>query len=112
MTEPMKIRAAVEVIKIIAPYAEKFTRTEKPREVLKALLDGIAEDSPADAFRLVALMEHKTVDEVVEEYRDQHGIEFVATIAEGLNRNEFSILVDAAWMLGMTAFRWEFDNGR
>jgi hypothetical protein len=108
----MNIREAIEVIKIVKPYADRFTRTEDPRQVLKMLLDGIAEDAPVDAFRLVALMEHVTVDEVVEEYGEKHGIELVATIAEGLNRNEFALLVDAAWMLGMSAHRWEIGDGR
>lgn len=109
---PMNIRAAIEVIKIITPYAERFTKSEKPREILKALIDGIAADAPVDALRLVALMEHKTVEEIVKEYQDQHGLEFIATMAEGLSRNNFPVLVDAAWMLGMTAHRWEISDGR
>lgn len=108
---PMNIREAIEVIKIISPYAPEFTKTEKPIKIMRAIMEGILKDMPAQSLRLLSLMEHKSIDDLAVELNFARGSELIVRVSEGFGRNNLQALVDAAYYLRMSEARWELDNG-
>ena len=104
----MNIREAVEAMKIIGPHAEVYTDTDEPIKVMRRMLDAIREENPIQALRLVALMEHKSVEQIAEELEDAEAFEFVELMVSGLARNRIINLLDAAFYLGMATSRWSY----
>lgn len=104
----MTIREAVEVMKIIGPHATLYTDTDKPLKILKKMLAAIQDENPIQALRLVALMEHKDVEQIAEELKDADGEDFINLMAEGLARNRLINLLDAAFYLGIASSRWTY----
>ena len=105
---PMNMHEAVEVMKIIGTHAHLYTDTDKPIKVLKKMLTAIQADNPIQALRLIALMEHKTVEQIAEELKDSTAEEFIMYIADGLARNRLVNLIDAAFYLGIASSRWTY----
>lgn len=110
MTEiaPMNMHEAVEVMKIIGPHAHLYTDTDKPIKVLKKMLIAIRDDNPIQALRLVALMEHKPVEQIAEELKEADVDEFIMYLVDGLARNRMVNLLDAAFYLGIASSRWTY----
>jgi hypothetical protein len=106
----MNIRQAVEVMKIIGPHAEKFTETLDSIKVMRAMIDALKDESPVHVLRLVALMEHKTLEEFAEEMYEADGEELIRRLAEGFNRNDLPSLVETAFHLGIATKRWQYGN--
>lgn len=105
---PMNMHEAVEVMKIIGPHAHLYTDTDKPIKVLKNLLAAFRDENPTQALRLVALMEHKPVEQIAEEFKDAPAEEFIMHLAEGLSRNRIVNLIDAAFYMGIASSRWTY----
>ncbi len=105
---PMSMHEAVESMQIIGPYAHLFTDTDKPVKVLKSMLNAFKEENPVQALRLIALMEHKPVEQVAEELKEATAEEFIMHIADGLARNRLVNLIDAAFYLGIASSRWTY----
>lgn len=105
---PMNIREAIEVMKIIGPPAERFTGTEEPVKVLRGMFQGMVEDSPVQPLRLVALMEHKAVEDLADEMQEATGADLIERMMAGFARNDLISLVNAAFYLGIATKRWEF----
>lgn len=107
---PMTIREAVEAMKIIGPHAEQFAETEEPVKVLRAMLKGMRDESPVQPLRLVALMEHKSVEDVAEEMQEATGVDLIERLVAGFTRNDLVSLVNAAFYLGIAENRWSFGD--
>lgn len=110
--KPMNIREAVEVMKILGPYAGEFTVFDDNIKIMKSMVKSIHEDAPINAGRLVALMEHRSVEEVAHDYENVQATasDLIVDIAKGFSRNGLRALIDAAFILGLAQSRW--DDGR
>lgn len=108
---PMNIREAIELIKIVSPYAPDFTQTDKPIKIMRAIMEGIMRDMPTQSLRMISLMEHKPLDDVAAELSFVRGDALVERISEGFLRNHLRALIDAAYLLKMSEARWELTNG-
>ena len=111
MTKPMSIPQAVEVIKILSPYATEFTETMDSVKVMRVILENILKDMPTQSLRLIALMERLSIEQVAEEMADQSGIDLIRRISEGFEKNNLPLLMDAAYTWQMSEARWEVDDG-
>jgi len=105
---PMNIREAVETMMILGPHAHLYTDTDKPVKVLKKMLNAIQDESPIQALRMIALMEHKPVEQIADELKEATAEEFIMHIADGLARNRLVNLIDAAFYLGIASSRWTY----
>jgi hypothetical protein len=107
---PMNIREAVEAMKIVAPYAPQFTGARDVVALMRPIMAGIQKDAPLQALRLVALMEHKSVERIAEELADKSGADLIEKILGGFGRNDLALLVDAAYFLGLSEVRWNYGD--
>jgi len=105
---PMNIREAVEAMKILGPHAEQFAATDKPLKIVRAMLAGLVADSPVQPLRLVALLEHKSVEQLADEMQEATGADLIERMMGGLNRNDLVSLIDAAFYMGLATKRWDF----
>jgi hypothetical protein len=103
---PMNINEAIEVMKIIAPYAGDMAEGESGKEVLDALISGFERDGTEEnALRLLALMQHETLDEVVDQLQGASGAEYLSKLVNVFNINNVRDLIGAAGVLGLTQQR-------
>ena len=109
---PMTLREAIEVMKIVGPHAALLRNAPDNLVLIKRLWDTVSADSPVHLLRLLALMEHKEVEKIADEYEASRGPEgvdakgFILRLAEGFGRNPLNLLVNAAFQLGMTETGW------
>lgn len=106
MTEkPMNIREAIEAMKILALYT-----TEAPRDSSLHFIGGLVaamhRGVPVDAFRLIALMQHRPVEDVAASLKEGGPAALVTALAEGFNVNALPDLVEASFGLGIGKDRW------
>lgn len=106
----MNIREAVEAMKIIAPFAEQITETDNPAKIIRLLLHGFRDTYPTEALRLVALMEHKAVEDLADEMAEASGIDLIERMTDGLRRNDLINLMNAAVYLGIATHRWDYGD--
>jgi len=106
----MCIRAAVEVMKILAEYAPEFTQEEKDIKIIRSLVESIKDDEPVQALRLLALIDGKPIEQIADEYEGKP-MEFLTDLMDGLVRNQFVQMLDAAFYLGVSKVRWDYGRG-
>ena len=105
---PMNMREAVEVMKIIGPHAQQFTETTEPLKIMHSMIDEIKADTPIQVMRLLALMEHKSVEDLAEEMQESTGVDLLERLSAGFRRNDLVNLVNAAFYLGIASERWVY----
>lgn len=100
---PMNINEAIEVMKIIAPYVDDMVEAKDGKGVLRALMNGFEKDDVQEnALRLLALMQHKTLNEVVDDLQDASGAEYLSELVTVFNVNNIQDLIGATRVLGLT----------
>lgn len=107
---PMNIREVIEVMKILGPFSHEFTDTEEPIKVMRKILGVIQRESPVSALRLIALMEHKKVEDVAEEMKFDEGVDLIERLTRGFAVNDLPMMIDAGFYIGISNTRWS--NGR
>jgi len=106
MTGPqMNLAEAIEAAKIITPYVPVLRQKPGGVEFFSAFLHTLGEDDPSQVIRLLALMEHRDIEEVVRDYHGQPE-EFLMALTVGLTANPIAELVEMAWFLGLSKERW------
>jgi len=109
--EPMRIRNAIEVIKMLGPLAPELTQETKIIDIMKTLIRRINKEYPPAAIRLLALLENKTADEVTAELaKNMDARELHNRLVEGFVRNDLKFIMDFASVLGLSEARWEDDR--
>lgn len=103
---PMNIREVIEVMKILGPFSHEFTDTEKPIKVMRKILNVIQRESPVSALRLIALMEHKKVEDVAEEMKFGDGVDLIERLTRGFGVNDLPMMIDAGFYIGISTARW------
>lgn len=103
---PMNIREVIEVMKILGPFSHEFTDTEKPIKIMRKILGVIQRESPVDALRLIALMEHKKVEDVAEEMKFDDGVDLIERLTRGFGVNDLPLMIDAGFFIGISTTRW------
>lgn len=105
---PMNIREAVEVMKIIGPHADEFAESTKPITIMRRMIDAVKSETPIQVMRLLALMEHKSIEDLSEEMQDSSGADLVERLIAGFMVNDLTNLVNAAFYLGIATKRWTY----
>lgn len=111
MSEPevMRIRSAVEVMKMLGPIAPEFTKDTKTLKVMKVIIERINDEHPPAAIRLLALMEGKETIEVAEELSENMDArELYARLVAGFQRNDLVTMMDFASVIGLSEARWSY----
>lgn len=106
--EPMNISNAIEVMKVLAPYAKRMSRADDGFGMIRALTNGLAADHMEENLgRLIALMRAKKYEEVVAEYEEHRSVEkaFV-DLVECFDVNPIPDLVNAGFGFGLIAQPW------
>lgn len=112
MSEPevMRIRSAIEVMKMLGPLADDFTKESSTLRIMRAIIDRINDEHPPAALRLLALMEHKSAEEVAEELAvNMDAKELYVRLVDGLKRNDLAFMMDFAFVIGLSEARWAHD---
>jgi hypothetical protein len=106
----MRIRSAVEVMKMLGPLAPEFTQEKSTFKIMKAIIDRINEEHPPAAIRLLALMEGKSAEEVTEELAvNMDAKELYTRLVAGLNNNDLILMMDFASVIGLSDARWAYE---
>lgn len=104
---PMTIREAIEAMKIVAPHVGGLYLEDGGLAILETLWSRLGKDAPANVVRLLALLEHTTVEAILDEYQaSRSGVNFVVRMGEGFVRNPLDLLVNAAYQFGLTEKGW------
>jgi hypothetical protein len=114
MTEPtqapMNIREALVAMTILGPRSHTLIGPGTGTERLEALMKNFRDDSPRDALRLLSLMQHRDLDDVVRDLSEEKadGATLIMRLAEGIKINVLPILIDAAYLFGYSEQRWNY----
>lgn len=111
MSEPevMRIRNAIEVMKMLGPLAPDFTKEETSLDIMISIIDQINAIHPPAALRLLALMENTSVEQIVEEFSEHRdGKEFANRLLAGFRRNDLAFMMDFATVIGLSEARWTY----
>jgi len=106
MPEPMNLREAIEAMKIISRYTDDLRVETSPRRMVATLLRRANDVRPTDTFALVALMHHRTIEDVAENLRVLGGRGLVKALVEGFVANGIPDLANAAAVLGIAERGW------
>lgn len=112
MSEPevMRIRSAIEVMKMLGPLAEDFTKESSTLGIMKVIIERINEEHPPAAIRLLALMEGKSAEEVTEELAvNMDARELHVRMVNGFARNDLMFMMDFASVIGLSDARWSYE---
>ncbi len=106
--EPMKIGAAIEVIKILKPYVDELVEAEDGPELIAILSRGFARDKTDENIgRLLALMEGKKFEEISERLAENPEVSIVfMNLAEAFAVNPIPDLIDAGLAMGLLDRGW------
>ncbi len=105
---PMGIRSAIEVIKMLGPMAGDFTQHTSTLKIMKAIINRINEEHPPAALRLLSLMEDKPIEDIAEELAENmEPRELYQRLIDGFNRNDLVLMMNFASVIGMADARWE-----
>ena len=106
----MRIRSAVEVMKMLGPIAPEFTKETVTLKVMRAIIDRINAEHPPAALRLVALMEGKSVERVTAELAENMSAqELYDRLINGFKENDLIFMMDFASVIGLSTARWSHD---
>lgn len=106
--EPMKIGAAIEVIKILKPHVNELVKAEDGASLIGILSRGFAKDKTDENIgRLLALMEGKKLDEINERIAANPEVSIVfMNLADAFTVNPIPDLIDAGLALGLLDRGW------
>jgi len=109
---PMSIHEAIEVMKIVAPYASDIRIHMLMNRAIRILVDGFQRNNQNEnSFRLLALMYHKHLDEIVEYFQDgATGEDMFRLLAVGFSVNPLADLIGSCALIGLVEL--ELSNGR
>lgn len=103
----MRIRSAIEVMKMLGPIAPEFTKEKTTLKIMTAIINHIQEVHPPAAVRLLALMEGKTLEQLAEEFSEtRDGRELINRLVEGFRRNDLAFMMDFASLIGLSDARF------
>ena len=110
--EPMNINEAIEAMKIVVPYLPQMRSAKDGVGLVRGLLKATADaNEHENVGRLLALMEHKTLDEVSERMAGDEGKRMALfDLVQCINANPIPDLVDGARILGLSAQGWTDDK--
>lgn len=104
---PMNIREAVEAMKILGPYAAHLQGNLTLGDAIGSLLADAGELNPVDILRLLALLHHKSLDEIAGEFSSKSGGDLVAELASAFIVNPLPDLVNAGYRLQLIGVEWD-----
>jgi hypothetical protein len=105
----MRIRSAIEVMKMLGPIAPEFTKETSTLKIMKAIINRIYDEHPPAALRLLSLMENKPIEEIALELSENMDArELYVRLIEGFNRNDIVLMMDFASVLGLAEARWVY----
>lgn len=108
-SEPMNLNESIEAMKILAPYAKFMLGAETLGDAVGALLNNVPK-IPERGFqiqRLIALMHHQDVEEVIEVLGKRKsdgsldGVAYVEALAHGFTINPIADLLASSAELGI-----------
>lgn len=102
----MQIGAAIEAMKIIAPYVKHIKKETDSLNLIRVLVNQMQERQPTDSVRLVSLMFGITLEEVVNMLKDSKRGGLLRALVEGFTANPLPDLVNAGNMIGLIEERW------
>lgn len=106
----MNIREAIETMKVLAPYAGHLQGQLTLGDAIRNLLSDASEINPVDVLRLIALLYHKDIEAVADEFADKSGGDLVAALAHAFVVNPLPDLVNAGYRLQLIGVEWESDG--
>ncbi len=108
LPEPMRIRSAIEAMKILQHYAEDIKDERDPMSLVRILIEKIQEKTPSDSVRLVSLMYGLTPMEVIDKvkFSKKRGGTFYKVLVEGFTANPLPDLINAGHMIGLIKEEW------
>lgn len=101
---PMNIYEAVEVMKLLAYYVPAI---EESNAISLLDIIGIITSKAKEwgtgisLFRMLALMYHKDIEELMEEFKGQSGAQVAAMLTIGFQVNDIHLLMNSAKALGI-----------
>ena len=103
--EMMNIYEAIEAMKIIGRYQKEIESSKTIIVVVRQLLrTAELKNDTLSILRLLALMEHKNVEELIKELVDaNNGMEYASRLGNGLVINPIAELLNNALMLDMAS---------
>lgn len=108
--EPMKLPAAIEVMKILKPYAEEMSQSTTDIGVIRALMRGLRDKNEEENLgRLVALMEGISFDEVAVRYRERSPQRPFVDLVKCFRANPIPDLINGGFALGLIEKPWRAD---
>lgn len=106
--EPMNIYEAIEVIKILEPHVNDLIEVEDGIEIIGVLSSGFERDKTQENIgRLIALMTHRSYDEVTAEYRKTRSVENAFyDLVRCFSANPIPDLINAGYVIGLLDKGW------
>ncbi len=99
---PMSIAEAIEAMKIIVYFEDAIVGKERVVDVIKAIFQKAEKEGDTPhLLRLLALMQHRHVNEVVNEFKHLTGGDFVVALVDGFVANPIMDLLNSANILGI-----------
>ncbi len=105
---PMKIRAAIEAMKILRHYVDDIREEKDPLSLMRLLVGAIQKRQPSDSIRLASLMYGISPDEVMKkvEGAENQASAFYKILVEGFIANPIPDLVNAGYVIGLMEEGW------
>lgn len=112
--EPMKIRAAIETMKILRHYTSSIKEETDPMSFMRLLIVAIQERQPSDSIRLVSLMYGISPAEVMKkvEGAENPASAFYRILVEGFIANPIPDLINAGYLIGIMEEGWNDARSR
>lgn len=100
----MSIHEAIEVMKIIEPYVKDIKEYMLMNRAVKSLVSGFQKNGQNEnSFRLLALMYHKNLDEVIDYFKDgATGEDMFRLLSVGFSVNPLADLISSSALIGLT----------
>ena len=106
--EAVSLVSALEMIKVLEPYAEKLAAAPRTGVgILRALIQATTARRPTDIMHLLALVYKKDIAEIADELKDMSGEEYTGVLASAFANNPLPDLINAGYLLGLTNVRWD-----
>lgn len=103
--EPLNIREAIEVMKILAPVAQDVMEAEKAVTMVRIIFEHFEETDPTQTLRLASLFYHEPVDTLAETLVDVSGEDFFGMMIDAFVENSLADLVETVFALGFAKKR-------
>lgn len=103
---PMTIREAVECGKIFNAHASALRPSKDTLGLLNAIYQSMSGEHSIDLLRVMTLMEHESLDQIVEKYRVLGGHNMLIALAEHLRVNPLPDLLEMMAAFGIGERGW------